>query len=63
MEGVPSQKCPQYGYTAYLALVWQEQRLGMNGPSGLLVKVLSQHARDMGLSPIWFQFFSVTQAL
>ena len=31
----------------------------MNGPSGLVVKVLTQILRDMGLSPTWFQFFSV----
>ena len=31
----------------------------MNGPGGLVVKVLIQHVRDMGLSPTWFQIFSV----
>ena len=31
----------------------------MNGPGDIVVKAHAQHVRDMGLSPTWFQFFSV----
>ena len=31
----------------------------MNGPSGAVGKMLNQNARDVGLSPNCFQFFSV----
>ena len=46
--------------TCYIDLVCQEQWLGMNGPSGLMVKAFTQHMRDVGLSTTWFHFFSVT---
>ena len=38
-----------------IALELQEQRLIMNGPGGLVVKVLAQSARYVGLIPTWFQ--------
>ena len=44
-------------YTCIHHYKLQEQLLRMNGPSGLLVKMLTQIARDVGLSPTWFQIF------
>ena len=31
----------------------------LNRPGGLVIKALTWHVKNVGLSPIWFQFFSV----
>ena len=31
----------------------------MNEPSGLVVKMLTQHVRDLGLIPRWIHFFQL----
>ena len=47
----------------YLALVNQEQRVGMNGSGGLAVKAFPRHARDVGSVPPVSDFSQLQQAL
>ena len=37
--------------------------LGNSGLGGLEAKALAQNVRDVGLNPIWFQFFQVIGCL